>query len=213
MHTPQPLPPPKGSLSKYESGASEPQPTSSCPGRHPLPRRLQVLPRHTPRLAPSESRSDTFRDPAVHTPPAGGVWGLEPQTQDQVLPLAPTPRHPGAGPLPRPSCLLPGQLLTCLAVSGAARPWPPGGVPSLRPASHPEALPHWPVPALLCPHGGARPGRDGAGRGSSAAAHNLPSRASEAGGCLQAVLCRSRPGRHSSGLPRVRPQAVCSSLI
>lgn len=120
MHTPQPLPPPKGSLSKQESGASEPQPTSSCPGRHPLPRRLQVLPRHTPRLAPSESRSDTFRDPAVHTPPAGRVWGLEPQTQDQVLPLAPTPRHPELAPyLVPPACFR----------GSCSHAWPSAGQP------------------------------------------------------------------------------------
>lgn len=127
---------PKGSLSEAEWGllmkpwspsprSHAPRAAALCPGvctSHP--RRCRVWLQVKAGVSPSGVQ--------LHTPPAGGVRVHEPQTRGQLLPLAPCPLAPQCWPLTSSLLLgVPGQLLTCFtpAVSRAACPWPPGGVP------------------------------------------------------------------------------------
>lgn len=101
------------------------------------------------------------------THPSWGSGVLSPETQDQLLPLVPPSPCHLTGPLPLPSCVVLGQLLTCFpsAVSGAACPWPPGGSSRRRLAWPRAALPHWPLLALLRPHSPAQRRRPGGAAG------------------------------------------------
>lgn len=154
-------------------------------------------------------------DPAAHI----SSWGsgvLSPETRNQLLPLAPySPCHL-TGPLPLPSCVVLGQLLTCFpsAVSEAACPWPPGGSSRRRlawPPSSPASLASAGSAPPAQPCTAARPAGRG-GRGSCGAAHNLLSLVAGAGGRLRAMLCRSSPGGTALGsvVLRLRPSAAAS---
>lgn len=183
------------------------QGTTLCPGvRRSCPgTRLAWLPAKAG-LTPSGTQLYTHPQP-------GGAGVLSPR--------------PGAGCCRSPPPLSATELAPYLVPPACFRgscshAWPSAGQPvhGLQEGSRVSGRPATQQPCLtgLCWLRCARPvglgpGWDGAGRGSLGAAHTLPSGAAGAGGCLRAVLCRSRPGRHSSGLPRVRPQAVCSSLI
>ena len=85
-----------------------------------------------------------------HPPPQPEGSGLlNPETRGQLLPLTHCPSgcH-RARPLPRPSCLAPGPLLTCFTRPSAGQPGHglQEGSPSHRrnPAGRRVALPHWP---------------------------------------------------------------------
>lgn len=163
-------------------------------------------------LAPRESRSDP-RGPS-RTHPRRGSGVLSPETRDQLLRLVPRSPCHLTGPLPLPSCVVLGQLLTCFpsAVSGAACPWPPGGSSRRRLAWPRAALLTglcWLCSARTALHSGRRPG---GAAGVLPAAHNLLSLAAGAGGSLGAMLRGSSPGGTAQGsvVLRLGPAAAAS---
>lgn len=174
--------------------ASEPQPVSSCPERYALPELPQVLPWHMPCLAPRESWSDPLRT-QLHTYPqleGSGVWSPRPWGQCCFSP--PSLRATELAPYLFPPAGLPGQVLTCFpsAVSRAACPWPPGGVPGSQagPATEQPCLTGLADSAPPAQQGSAGLGWGLAG-GSFGTAHSLPFLVVGASGCLRVMLCRS----------------------
>lgn len=122
------------------------------------------------------------------------------ETQGQLLPLTPCPSgcH-RAYPLPRPSCLAPGPLLTCFTRPSAGQPGHglQEGSPSHRPdpVGRRVVLPHWP---LLAPKRGSSQGVGLAGGPAVWLTTCLLSR----GQAAAPLPCSAGPGlrQHRSGL-------------
>lgn len=184
--------------------------------RHPLLRWSQVLSRQMPHLAPSESRGARSGVQLHASPsPAAGSGFLNSETQGQLLPHALLLRRPTAGPLPLPSCLAPGQLLTCFtsAVSRAAWPWPPRGVPASQagPAAEQPCLTGL---CLLCsaPTAGLQPAGRGGGLAGGPAGGSRPA---FSGGGRQLPQCHALQVQNSGSTAQgsgssLRPTAAAS---
>ena len=145
-------------------------------------------------------------------PSRRGSGFLNPETRGQLLPLSPCPSgcHK-ARPLPCPSCLAPGPLLTCFTWPSAGQPGHglQEGSPSRRPdpAGRRVAVPHWPLLALQ--RGSSRR----LGLAGGPAVRLTPCLLSR-GPAAAPVPCSAGPGlrQHHSGLGIHSPLWAAASL-
>lgn len=200
----------------YRGTSQSPSPWSHAPRTLPLAQVSAVCP-SSDFLAPEESKSDPLWGAAAHAPSWRGHGSWTPRHGASCCILPPCLLVPRIWPLTS-SLLLdsPGQLLTCStpAVSRAACPWPPGGVPESQAGLAAEQ----PCLTGLCLLRGAPQLvlRRGWGGGWPGVLLGLLTTCllSQQGPAAASVPCSAGRGlrQHCSGL-RVHPQAVGSSLI